>query len=151
MTEDKKLIFEKTKNNDEIKEVYNFNTEAFADASDFRWSVDSLKKELKEGWNLYSVRFDDEIVAAALTKKDADSLLTKNTAIKINFQGNGFSHMIKDWYEELAKEEGVHKIINYCPFDNFRMISLNERHNYKKTGKMLGDSKTIIEWEKSIK
>jgi hypothetical protein len=62
-----------------------------------------------------------------------------------------FSHMIKDWYEDIAKDKGIKKILNYCPFDNFRMISLNERHNYKKTGNMLGKANTIIEWEKVLK
>jgi hypothetical protein len=68
----------------------------------------------------------------------------------MNFQGNGFSHMIKDFYEEVASDSGLARIVNYCPFDNFRMISLNERHDYKKTGNTLGDNSSIIEWEKNL-
>lgn len=133
-----------------IQEIYNFNVQAFADAQDFDWSVKNLKNEIKDGWSLFSVNFNNDIVAALFMKEKEGTLYTKNTPIKMNFQGNGFSHMIKDFYEEIAKEKGIHRIINYCPFDNFRMISLNERHKYVKTGKTLGNAHHLIEWEKNL-
>jgi len=46
---------------------------------------------------------------------------------------------------------GVERVVNYCQADNFRMISLNEGHNYKKTGNTFGDNNEIIEWEKFVK
>jgi predicted GNAT family acetyltransferase len=147
---DNSLNFTKTKSDKDIQDIYNFNVEAFADAQDFDWSVSNLKKEIKEGWNLYSVTYNNDIVAALFVKADDNTLFTKNTPIKMNFQGNGFSHMIKDFYEEVASDSGLARIVNYCPFDNFRMISLNERHDYKKTGNTLGDNSSIIEWEKNL-
>jgi hypothetical protein len=85
----KELEFTESKSNKTIDEIYNFSTEAFSGLSE-EWSVDGLKKQVKEGWQLYSVKFEGEVVAAVLTKEDADMLLTKNTTIKINYQGNGF-------------------------------------------------------------
>lgn len=144
------LTFIESSSEKQIQEIYNFNVQAFADAQDFDWSVKNLKNEIKDGWTLFSVNYDENIVAALFLKELQGTLYTKNTPIKMNFQGNGFSHMIKDFYEDIAKEVGAQRIVNYCPFDNFRMISLNERHAYTKTGKSLGDSKKIIEWEKKI-
>ena len=37
-------------------------------------------------------------------------LLTKNTAIKMNYQGSGYSHEIKDFFEEVADENGLESI-----------------------------------------
>ena len=144
------LSFIESSSDKEIRDIYNFNVEAFADAQDFDWSISNLKKEIKDGWNLFSVNFDDDIVAALFMKEKEGTLYTKNTPIKMNFQGNGFSHMIKEFYEDVAKDRGLTRIVNYCPFDNFRMISLNERHHYSKTGEKLGADNKIIEWEKKI-
>jgi predicted GNAT family acetyltransferase len=96
------------------------------------------------------VMTDDEIVAAVLMRKDGDTLFTKNTPIKMAFQGNGFSHQIKNFYEEEAKKQHIRKVINYCPVDNFRMIALNESHGYKRTGNSFGTSNNIIEWVKVL-
>lgn len=144
------LVFQESSSEEEIKDIYNFNIHAFADIQDFEWSVDSIKKEISEGWTLLSVSYGKDIVAAVFVKIDNSILYTKNTPIKIEYQGNGFSHMIKEFYEEYANSNGITKIINYCPDDNFRMISLNEGHDYEKTGNRLGEHSNIIEWEKSL-
>ncbi len=150
MEEQYSLIFKETKKEEEVVNVSKFDIQAFTDTPDFSWSLDNLKKELKTGWKLYSVMTDDEIVAAVLVKREGDTLFTKNTPIKMAFQGNGFSHQIKNFYEEEAKKNQIHKVINYCPVDNFRMISLNESHGYKRTGKAFGISNNIIEWVKVL-
>ena len=150
MTDTEKLVFKESKSSQEITNIYNFNVHAFADTQDFDWSEQNIKKAIKDGWQLFSVEFEGDIVAAAFVKKDGTILMTKNTPIKMEYQGNGFSHRIKDFYEDYAKQAGVETIINYCPIDNFRMISLNEGHNYIKTGKLLGKNKAIIEWKKDL-
>jgi len=145
------LKLEKAQKQEDIKEIYNFNVKAFADSQDFAWTQDNISKEIKAGWELYSAKVGEEIVCAIFLKKENDVLMTKNTPIKINHQGNGFSHLIKDFYEDLAKKEGIFVVKNYCPEDNFRMVALNERHDYTKTGKILADKNTLIEWEKKLK
>ncbi|MCO4753450.1 MAG: hypothetical protein KC478_03160 [Bacteriovoracaceae bacterium] len=151
MTPAQYLEFKKSESDQEIKDIFNFNAKAFAESQDFTWSEDNIKKEIKEGWKLYSVSYDDDIVAALFLKKDDGTLLTKNTPIKLIYQGNGFSHKIKDFYEKVAKENSMKRIVNYCPSDNFRMISLNEGHDYTKTGKTFGPHDEILEWEKHLK
>jgi len=74
--------------------------------------------------------------------------LTKNTAVKANYQGSGFSHEIKNFFDKKAKELKAKKILHYCSIDNFRMYSLNESHGYKKTKKSEGQ---LVEWVKDIK
>jgi predicted GNAT family acetyltransferase len=151
MVEDgKELIFKEAKKEDEVVNLSKFDIQAFTDTQDFSWSLDNIKKEVKTGWKLYSVMTDDEIVAAVLMKKDGDTLLTKNTPIKMAFQGNGFSHQIKNFYEQEAKKLQITRVLNYCPVDNFRMIALNESHGYKRTGKAFGLSNNIIEWVKVL-
>lgn len=147
----KKLKFILGKTEDQLNEIYNFNVQAFADSQDFAWTKDNIKNEIDSGWDPYSVRLGEDIVCVLFTKKDGKKLLTKNTPIKIDFQGQGFSHMIKDFYEELASDYRVEEIFNYCPSDNFRMISLNEGHDYTKTGVIIGPSQNIVEWVKPIK
>lgn len=151
MSEQMSLIFQECATDKDIKDIYNFNIHAFADTQDFEWSEENIKKEMGEGWKLLSVSYNKDIVAAVFLKVEGDNLFTKNTPIKIDYQGNGFSHMIKDFYEQFAQENNIHTILNYCPNDNFRMISLNEGHDYTKTGKILGDNSNIIEWKKSLK
>ncbi len=141
------LKFETRHTKDEIKEVYNFNTEAFTDLNE--WTQTSIEKQLKEGWELVSVKSGKEIICALFLKKNGPVLLTKNTPIKINHQGNGYSHEIKEFYEKYAKENGINEVYNYTPRDNFRMISLNEGHDYAKTGKSIEDG-ALIEWVKKI-
>ena len=148
---DKKIRITPSKTSKEISEIYNFNVQAFADSHDFAWTKENIKAEIKSGWNLYSVDVDSDIVCAIFLKVDGHRLLTKNTPIKLSYQGNGFSHHIKEFYEEFANEKGLDTIYNYCPVDNFRMISLNEGHNYKKTGKTLGQNVNMVEWKKNLK
>ena len=74
----------------------------------------------------------------------------KCITIKMAFQGNGFSHQIKNFYEEEAKKQHLARLINYCPMDNFRMVALNESHGYKRTGKAFGVANNIIEWVKVL-
>lgn len=145
---DKKLVFTPGKNKQEINRIFNFDANAFANAQDFDWTEENIKKEIQDGWQLYSVDYEGDVVAAIFMKANKDTLYTKNTPIKLNYQGNGFSHQIKEYYEKIANEKGLHRIVNYCKADNFRMISLNEGHNYKKTERKLDDN--IIEWEKHI-
>ena len=135
----------------EIEEIYNFNVLVFADSQDFTWTKDNIANELKDGWKLYSVKSEKDIICVLFIKLDNNKLLTKNTPVKLNYQGNGLSHLIKEFYEQYAGEKGVSTIINYCPDDNFRMISLNEGHDYQKTGNVLGENENILEWIKNLK
>ncbi|MES2525726.1 MAG: hypothetical protein V4598_01510 [Bdellovibrionota bacterium] len=150
MDEIKDLVFREAKKEEEVVNLSKFDIQAFTDTQDFSWSLDNIKKEVKTGWKLYSVTTDEEIVAAVLVKKDGDTLFTKNTPIKMAFQGNGFSHQIKNFYESEAKRLQINRLVNYCPVDNFRMIALNESHGYKRTGKAMGISNNIIEWVKVL-
>jgi hypothetical protein len=150
MEEKLPLHFKEAKKEEEIVNLSKFDIQAFTDTQDFSWSVDNLKKEVKTGWKLYAVMTEEEIVAAVLLKKDGDTLFSKNTPIKMAFQGNGFSHMIKNFYEDEAKKAQANKVINYCPVDNFRMIALNESHGYKRTGNSFGLNQNIIEWVKVL-
>ncbi len=144
------LNFKEAKKEEELVNLSKFDIKAFTDVQDFSWTLDNIRKEVRTGWKLYSVLADEEIVAAVLMKKDGDTLFTKNTPIKMAFQGNGFSHQIKNFYEEEAKKTHIRKVVNYCPVDNFRMISLNESHGYKRTGNAYGVGNNIIEWEKVL-
>jgi hypothetical protein len=144
------LKFEASNTQEQIKAVFNFNTEAFTDTQDFTWTKENIEEQINSGWDLVSVKSGKEIVCALFIKKDKKALLTKNTPIKINHQGNGYSHLIKEYYENYAKDNGLGEVYNYCPADNFRMISLNEGHDYAKTGKSLENNSNMIEWVKKI-
>ena len=147
---DKNLNIHQVTSKSEIKDIYNFNVQAFADSHDFAWTEENINAEIQSGWALYSAQVSDEIICAIFVKEDGDSLLTKNTPIKLSYQGNGYSHMIKDFYEDFAKDKNLKFVYNYCPVDNFRMIGLNERHDYQKTGATLGGNMNMIEWKKAI-
>jgi hypothetical protein len=148
--EDKSLNFKEVRKEDDIENLSKFDVQVFTDSQDFQWTLPNIKKELKSGWKLFSVSFNSEIVAAVFLKPEKDTLFTKNTPIKISFQGNGFSHRIKDFYEVEASKLHLKRVVNYCPVDNFRMIALNESHGYRRTGQTLGVSHKIIEWEKVL-
>ncbi len=148
--EENELEFREAKKEEEVVNLSKFDMQAFTDTQDFSWNLDNIKKEVKTGWKLFSVMAEEEIVAAVLMKKDGDTLFTKNTPIKMAFQGNGFSHRIKDFYENEARKSQIRRVINYCPMDNFRMIALNESHGYKRTGKAFGVANNIIEWVKVL-
>lgn len=146
---DKTLDYVIVATDKDIRKIHDFNLKSFAD-EDMSWTYDSLKKLIAKGWELRTANYNGDIVAALFTKTEGDALLTRNTSIAVDFQGNGFSHMIKDHFEDIAYESNLKKVINYCPFDNFRMISLNERHHYEKTGNRLPESEEIMEWVKVI-
>jgi len=147
---EKNLVFKEVKKEDEIVGLANFDIQVFTDSQDLQWNLDNIRREMKSGWRLYSVAYGTETVAALFMKSDRESLFTKNTPIKLAFQGNGFSHRIKDFYEHEANRLQLKRVINYCPVDNFRMIALNESHGYRRTGNSVGDGRTLVEWEKIV-
>ncbi len=146
-----KLTFKKAKTEKDIKSIHDYNIDAFSDSPDFKWTFEEIKGEVADGWELYSLISDAEVVAAVFYKVEGDSLLTKNTAIKIDHQGAGLSHSIKEFFEKVAREQKLKKIYHYCRIDNFRMYSLNESHQYKKTPKKLGPEGLVVEWVKTLK
>lgn len=145
-----KLKFQRAKSEQDFQEIYDYNIDAFSDTPDFNWNMEEIKHEVADGWELYSVKINEEVVAALFYKVENGGLLTKNTAIKMNYQGAGISHQIKEFFEKLAKDKKLKKILHYCRIDNFRMYSLNESHGYKKTTKKLNDG-LIVEWMKELK
>jgi predicted GNAT family acetyltransferase len=144
------LAYKKVESEEDIQKVYDYNIDAFSDSPDFKWSVDELKREMEEGWELVAVYNNDEVVAAVFYKVEGYTLLTKNTAIKVGHQGGGISHDIKDYLESVAREKKLKEIIHYCRIDNFRMYSLNESHGFEKTHNAYGDKGQVVEWVKSL-
>lgn len=146
-----KFAFKKAKSEKDIKLIHDYNIDAFSDSPDFKWNLEEIKKEVADGWELFSLSSGVEIVAALFYKIEGDALLTKNTAIKIEYQGAGLSHMIKDFFEKVARENHLKRIYHYCRIDNFRMYSLNESHHYVKTPRKIGVDGLVVEWMKDIK
>jgi hypothetical protein len=144
------LIFKEAKSTKDIQNIYEYNIDAFSDSPDFKWSLDDIKNEIKNGWSLYAAFLEEEVIAAIFLKKTKDGLLSKNTAIKMAHQGAGLSHKVKDFVEVKARELKSKRVLNYCGIDNFRMYSLNERHGYHKTGRIIGDKGQVVEWVKEI-
>ncbi len=144
------LSFIEVTSQKDIKNVFDHNIEAFSDSPDFKWSIDDIKKELKEDWSLYSVEVESEIIAAAFVKLEGSVLHSKNTSIKMQFAGSGFSHRIMDFFEEKAFELKAKSIIHYCAIDNFRQYSLNESHGYVKSDRRLGRDGLTTEWVKML-
>lgn len=144
------LTFKKITKQDDIQAVYDHNIDAFSDSPDFKWSLDEIKGEIKDGWELYSVSYEEEIIAALFFKVTKGGLLTKNTALKMHHQGSGFSHQIKDFFEKIARDRKLKKVFHYCRIDNFRMYSLNESHGFEKTDRRLGDQGQVVEWVKEL-
>ena len=145
------LTFKKAKSEKDIKSIHDYNIDAFSDSPDFKWTFEEIKKEVADGWELNSLMDEGEVVAAVFYKVETDSLLTKNTAIKIDHQGAGLSHAIKEFFEKVAREKKLKRIYHYCRIDNFRMYSLNESHQYKKTPRKLGPDGLVVEWMKTLK
>ncbi len=143
------LVFKRVKSADEIQKVYNFNVEVFSDGLGFDWSLDNLKKEMKKGWEVYAAQLGDEIIAVIFQKLEDESLLTKHSQVKMEKRGHGLSHRIKEYLENIGKENNCKNIIHICEVDDFRMISLNETHGYKKTGRKLSKI-TLTEWAKKL-
>jgi hypothetical protein len=142
--------FKKAKSEKDIKSIHDYNIDAFSDSPDFKWTLDEIKKEVADGWELYSLMLGEEILAAVFFKIDGKSLLSKNTAIKITHQGSGFSHTIKEFFEKMARDNKLKQIYHYCRIDNFRMYSLNESHKYKKTPRKFGVEGLVVEWVKEL-
>lgn len=145
------LTFKKANNTKDIQAIYQHNIDVFSDTPDFEWSLNAIKSEVEDDWSLYGVYEGPEIVAALFYKKEGKKLLTKNTAIKMNFQGSGYSHKMKEFFEQTAHKLGAQEVYHYCSIDNFRAYSLNESHGYKKTEKKLGDKGQVVEWVKKLK
>ena len=146
-----KLKFQRAQSETDVQNVYEYNIDAFSESPDFNWNLDEIKKEIASGWDLYSANINDEVIAAVFLKKDRATLYSKTTSIKINFQGSGYSHKIKEFIEESAVKLKAKEIVNFCGIDNFRMYSLNESHGYTKTGRKLGNNGQVVEWVKEIK
>lgn len=144
------LEFVSVQKDTELKNVYDFNMEAFSDSPDFKWTFDDIKSEVRDGWCLFSVNLDQDIIAAAFYKMDGEVLHCKNTSIKMQYQGSGYSHRIMDFFEEKARELKARQIVHYCSIDNFRQYSLNESHGYTKSDRRLGRQGHTTEWIKSI-
>ena len=125
------------------------NIDAFTDPPGFQWSVKDIRNEIDQGWNLYAVELQGEIIASVFIKVDSDSLKTKNTSVKMNHKGSGFNHQIKDFFELKARSLKKKTIYHYCRIDNFRMYSLNESHGYKKTQRVQPNPH-VVEWVKDI-
>ncbi|MEI8347097.1 MAG: hypothetical protein WCG27_06505 [Pseudomonadota bacterium] len=147
----KHLIFHRANTDKDIQQIYEYSIDAFSDYSpDIKWTPEEIKKDIKDGWQLYSACIGEEVIAALFLREDGDTLLTKNTAIKINYQGEGHSHRIKEFFEERAREMKLAKIVHYCAIDDFRMYSLNESHGYKKTPTRLGENGLLTEWVRNL-
>lgn len=134
----------------DIKKVFDHNLDAFSDSPDFKWTLDDIKKEIKDGWKLFSVEVDEEIIAATFVKLEGKVLHCKNTSIKMQFSGSGFSHRVMEFFEVKAEELRAKSIIHYCAIDNFRQYSLNESHGYAKTDRRLGKDGLTTEWVKML-
>ena len=145
------LNFEKAITEKHFKAVYDYNIDAFSDTPDFKWTLSGIIKEVKDGWELFSVKDRGEIVAAVFIKKVKKSLLSKNTAVKLEHQGQGYNHQIKEFIEEIAFKRNIVEIFHYCRIDNFRMYSLNESHKYKKTTGNKELDEHVVEWIKKLK
>ena len=142
-----RLSFQLAKTQQDLRQVHAHNMSAFFDEDEFPWSFQWLEKMHHDGYSIYQVKCDGETIAALFTKKTKRGLLSKHTPIKLNFQGNGLSHQIKDYIETLATKAKCGDIFHYCAMDNFRMAALNESHDYRKTGQRDGN---IVEWHKSL-
>ena len=145
------LVFKSASSEKAIKKIFDYTIDAFSDSPDFKWTFDEIRHEVSEGWELYGAHLGEEIIAAVFLKEEDGCLYTKNTAIKMGHQGSGFSHKIKDFIAEQAKERRINKIVHYCRIDNFRMYSLNESHGYKKTDRKLGSDGQTVEWVKDLR
>ncbi len=134
----------------DLKKVYDYDADVFAESGDFVWSLQNLKKEQKSGWRIYSVTSeeDKEIISALFIKDDGDKLLTKNTSLKMSHQGKGISHKIKEFFENEAKKEKKAEIYHFCAVDNFRSIALNESHGYERLECVKNGE--VIKWGKKL-
>ena len=145
-----KLIFKEAKSDKDIKDIFDHTIDAFSDSPDFNWKLPEIKKEVKEGWKLFACKLDKEVIAAVFIKVEGKKLLSKNTAIKMNHHGSGYSHKIKEFLEETATTKKLSEIRHFCRIDNFRMYSLNESHGYEKTPEQDSEDGQVVEWVKKV-
>ena len=131
MLKNQRPTFQKVGNKSDIDEVYGHNVEVFLNSFDFEWNAPNIASQMDAGWRFYSLKVGDEIVAALFIKKLNDQLLSKHSQIKMEYRGNGLSHRLKEFVEDLAKQEGLDQVVNICSIKDFRLISLNETHGYK--------------------
>lgn len=143
-----KLQFKLARTKQHLGQVYNYNMSAFLDSDEFPWSLQWLEAQKRKGHDIYQVIYQGKVVAALFVQTTEKGLLTRQTPLKLSVQGLGLSHQIKDYIEVLAKKAKVKDIFSYCAVDNFRMVSLNESHGYRKTKNQ--PSATIVEWHKSL-
>lgn len=148
-TEQIKLKYIKVSDDQDIQDIYNFNVEIFSELADSKWTVEGIKRELNDNWELYSAVAEKDIVAALFIKFENNALYTKHTPIKFEHRGRTYSHQIKEFCEKKALELGATEIYNICELDNFRMISLNETHGYERTNRKLSNG-AYIEWKKKL-
>ena len=144
------LVFKTVSNLGDINEMVNSHAEVFSAEPLVLWNEESVKNELNAGWNLYTVLFNKDMVAGLFVKKQADRLVTKNTHLNIQYQGNAFSHRIKEFYEKLAEDENCSSVVNLCGGDHFRTIALNESHGYVLEEKDENEGHEIQIWSKKI-
>ena len=147
------LGFKKVEKLQDFKSIHEYTIDAFSD-TDFSWTLEEIQKEVEQGWELWSaISEEQEIIAALFFRVEGDSLLTKNSGLKIHHQGQGYSHEIKDYFEKIARERSLARIIHYCRIDNFRAYSLNEGHEYIKVASMgtPGEEEQVVEWIKILK
>ena len=145
------LVFERADKSKDFKDIYGHNLDIFSESPDFKWTYDDIKREVEEeGWELYSVKIEQDIIAALFFKVDESRLLTKNTALKMNFQGSGYSHRIKEFFESVARRHRIDSIVHYCRIDDFRAYSLNESHGYRRMedSSRIGDR--VVAWIKRL-
>jgi predicted GNAT family acetyltransferase len=143
--------FVKAKAEKDLISIVDHNIDAFSDTPDFSWNLEEIKQEIKQGWEVFAVFLNNEIIAAAFLKEEKQQLLTKNTSIKMTFQGSGYSHKIKEFFEKEARSREVAELVHFCRIDNFRMYSLNEGHGYLKTPRKLGPNGELVEWVKRLR
>ncbi|MCB9092051.1 MAG: hypothetical protein H6620_05775 [Halobacteriovoraceae bacterium] len=150
MIDETNITFNKCGSESDLKKLYDYDVDVFAEAGDFEWSLKNLRKEKNDGWDIYSVSLsnDNEIIAALFVKKDGADLLTKNTSVKISHQGKGISHRIKEFFENKAIENHSKNIIHFCAVDNFRNIALNESHGYVRDSVV--NKGEVIKWRKKM-
>lgn len=144
------LIFKQAKTVKQIEEAYNYNIDAFSDSPDFNWTLDAIVNETKDGWEVWEAVRADEIIGVAFIKQEGTTLLTKNTSIKMNYQGHGYSHKIKEFLERKGVELKVKEIVHFCSIDDFRMYSLNESHGYNKNQIKQNQNELVVRWNKKL-
>ena len=144
---EEKLQFKLAKNKKDFQKVYEYNLSVFLDEDEFPWSLKWLEEQHKNGYDIYLVEYGGEVMAALFVKVLQRGLFSMQTPLKLNFQGMGLSHQIKEYAEVLARQANLRDIYNYCAIENFRMMALNESHGYERTGRELPE-KNLIEWHK---